>query len=242
VPGLYTRGRATVAAAVVLAAGAGGTAAAITRPSSSPHVASVATAGRTRAALDVTSGTPFLDITVARLDGTLLRASTPADAPVRPVLSGSSPVVLSLTGDEPAPHRGPDTGYTVRVVLNSSVTWTIVLAAGTQRTDLNLRGGKVGGIAVTAGSDILNVSLPPPAGTVPFLFAGGASEFLVSLPGGVPAQVTVRGGASFLDVDGQSATGVAGGTVLATPGWATARSRFDIDAIAGVSRLTVSRW
>jgi hypothetical protein len=58
----------------------------------------------------------------------------------------------------------------------------------------------------------------------------------------VPAQVTMRGGASFLSLDGQSLTGVAGGTVLATPGWATARSRFDIDAIAGVSQLTVSRW
>jgi hypothetical protein len=239
---LYTRGRVVVAAAVGLAAGAGGTAVAVSTPSSSPHVVAEATAGRTHAALDVTSGTPFLDVTVARLDGTLLRASTPADAPVRPVLSGSSPVVLSLTGDKPAPHRGPNTGYAVRVVLNSSVTWTIVLAAGTQRTDLNLRNAKVGAIAVTAGSDILDVSLPRPTGTVPFLFAGGASQFLVSLPGGVPAQVTVRGGASFLSLDGQSLAGIAGGTVLATPGWATARSRFDIDAIAGVSRLTVSRW
>ena len=34
----------------------------------------------------------------------------------------------------------------------------------------------------------------------------------------------------------------AGGTVLTTPGWATAMSRFAIDATAGVSRLTVSRW
>jgi len=54
--------------------------------------------------------------------------------------------------------------------------------------------------------------------------------------------VIVGGGAGFLSVDGQNLTGVAGGTVLATPGWAAARSRFDIDATAGVSRLTVSRW
>jgi hypothetical protein len=241
--GLHTRGRVAVAvAAVGLAAGAGGTAAAISTPSSSPHVASVATAGRTHAGLDVTSGTEFLDITVARLGGTLLRASTPAGAPVRPVLSGSSPVVLTLAGDKPAPHRGPNSGYAVRVVLNSAITWTVVLAGGTDRTDVDLRGGKVSGIAVTAGSDILDVALPAPAGTVPLLFAGGASQFLLSLPGGVPAQVTMRGGASFLSLDGQSLTGVAGGTVLATPGWATARARFDIDAIAGVSQLTVSRW
>jgi hypothetical protein len=54
--------------------------------------------------------------------------------------------------------------------------------------------------------------------------------------------VTVGGGASFVSVDGQSLTGVAGGTVLSSPGWAAAASRFDIDATSGFSRLTVSRW
>lgn len=58
----------------------------------------------------------------------------------------------------------------------------------------------------------------------------------------MPAEVFAGGGAGYLTVDGQSLTGVAGGTVLATPGWATTRSRFDIDATAGVDRLTVSRW
>ena len=86
----------------------------------------------------------------------------------------------------------------MKVVLNSAVTWSLDLAGGTQRTVADLRGGKVGGIAVTAGSGILDVSLPKPAGTLPFLLAGGASQFLLSLPGGVPAQVTVGGGASFV--------------------------------------------
>ena len=93
-----------------------------------------------------------------------------------------------------------------------------------------------------AGSDVLDVSLPRPAGTLPLLLAGGVSQFLLSLPGGVPAQVTVGGGASSVSVDGQDLTGVAGGTVLTPPGWATASSRFDIDATSGFSRLTVSRW
>jgi hypothetical protein len=242
VHGLLSRGRVAVAAATaVVAAGAGGTALAV-GASSPPHVASMTTAGRTQAALKVTSGTPVLDISVARLDGTLLRVSTPASAPVRPVLSGSTLILLSLVGDQPAPDHGRGSGYAVRVVLNSAVTWSIDLAGGTQRTDVDLRGGKVGGIAVTAGSDILDVSLPVPSGVLPVLFAGGASQFLLSLPDRVPAEVIVGGGAGSLSVDGQNMTGVAGGTVLATPGWPAARSRFDVDAIAGVSRLTVSRW
>jgi hypothetical protein len=52
-----------------------------------------------------------------------------------------------------------------------------------------------------------------------------------------------RGQHAFLrTVDGQSLTGVAGGTVVTPPGWATATARFDVDATAGVSSLTVSRW
>ena len=198
----------------------------------------MSTAGRTSAALKVTTGTPVLQISVGKLGGTLLRVSTPDDAPVRPVLSGSGLIVLSLTGA--AGDQG--SGYAVKVVLNSAVTWSLDLAGGTQRTEADLRGGKVGGIAVTAGSDILDVSLPRPTGTLPFLLAGGASQFLLSLPGGVPAQVTVGGGAAFVSVDDQNLTGVAGGTVLTPPGWATATSRFYIDATSGFSRLTVSRW
>ncbi len=241
ISGLFTRGRVIVAAAVAVAAMAvGGTAVALTTSASS-HVVSMSTAGQTSAALKVSSGTPVLEISVGKLGGTLLRVSTPGDAPVRPVLSGSRLIVLSLTGAAQGPGS-EDSGYAVKVVLNSAVTWSLDLAGGTQRTVADLRGGKVGGIAVTAGSDILDVSLPKPAGTLPFLLAGGASQFLLSLPGGVPAQVTVGGGASFVSVDDQNLTGVAGGTVLTPPGWATATSRFYIDATSGFSRLTVSRW
>jgi hypothetical protein len=240
--GWLGHGRFAVAAAIVAAAaGAGGTALAL-GASGPSHVVSMPTAGRTQAALTITSGTPVLDITVARLHGTLLRVSTPDSAPVRPVLAGAKMILLSLVGAAPEGGHGGSSAYAVRVVLNSAVTWTIGLAGGTQQTDIDLRGGKVGGIAETAGCDILDVSLPTPAGTVPFLLAGGASQFLLSLPSGVPAQVAAGGGAGYLSLDGQNLTGVAGGTVLTTPGWATATSRFAIDATAGVSRLAVSRW
>lgn len=244
ISGLFTRGRVIVVVVVaVVAVAVGGTALALTTSAPS-HVVSMSTAGRTSAALKITTGTPVLEVSVGKLGGTLLQVSTPDDAPVRPVLSGSELIVLSLTGAGQSHDsgHGQASSYAVKVVLNSAVTWSLDLAGGTQRTVADLRGGKVGGIAVMAGSDILDVSLPKPAGTLPFLLAGGASQFLLSLPGGVPAQVTVGGGASFVSVDNQNLTGVAGGTVLTPPGWATATSRFYIDATSGFSRLAVSRW
>ncbi len=115
----------------------------------------------------------------------------------------------------------------VQVVLNSAVTWASTWRAAPSAPSVDLRGGKVAGIAVTAGSAVLDVSLPRPSGTLPFLLAGGVSQFRLSLPGGVPVQVTVGGGASLVSVDDQKLTGIAGGTVLTPPGWTTATSRFD---------------
>ena len=239
---VLTRRRLVVAIAATAAAvaGAGGTALALTT-SAPPHAVSVSRGDLTRAALKVTAGTPFLDISMGKLGGTLLRVSTPDDAPVRPVLAGSGLIVLSLAGASAA-HGSGSSGYVVKVVLNSAVTWSLDLAGGTQRTEADLRGGKVAGVAVTAGSAELDVSLPRPAGTLPFLLAGGVSLFRLGLPGGVPAQLSVGGGASFVSIDDQHLTGVASGTVLTPPGWAVATARFNIDAISGFSRLTVSRW
>ena len=96
---ILTGRRLVVAIAAVLAAvaGAGGTALALTTSAPS-HAVSVSRGDLTRAALKVTAGTPFLDISMGRLGGTLLRVSTPDGAPVRPVLSGSQLIVLSLAG------------------------------------------------------------------------------------------------------------------------------------------------
>ena len=232
-----------IAAVVAVVAGAGGTALALTTSAPS-HAVTVSRGDLTRAALKVTAGTPFLDVSMGRLGGTLLRVSTPDGAPVRPVLSGSQLIVLSLAGASGSGNSGSsgNSGYVVRVVLNSAVTWALDLASGTERTVVDLRGGKVAGMAVTAGSAALDVSLPRPSGTLPFLLAGGVSQFRLSLPGGVPVQVAVGGGASFVSVDGQKLTGIAGGTVLTPPGWTSATSRFAINATSGFSQLTVSRW
>jgi hypothetical protein len=239
--GLLVRWHITVPVLAAMALGTAATSLALTTPSSA-HVVALSSGGRTSAALEITSGTSVLEVSVAHLAGTLLRVSTPDNAPVRPVLSGSAPIMLSLAGAAASGTEDHGGAYAVKVVLNSAVVWSLDFAGGTQRTEADLRGAKVGGIAVTAGSDILDLSLPKPAGTLPFLLAGGVSQFVLSLPGGVPAQVTVGAGASQVSIDNQSLTGIAAGTVITPPGWATATSRFDIDATSGFSRLTVSRW
>ena len=84
------------------------------------------------------------------------------------------------------------------------------------------------------------MQLPPPAGTVTVVLAGGASQVNLSLPAGVPARLRLDGGASSATIGGHTYTGVAGGTVLAMPGWDGAPSRYDIDAPACVSAISVN--
>jgi hypothetical protein len=125
IPGWLTRPRPVlvIGAAAAVAAGAGGTALALAGPAS-PHVAAMSRGSLTRAELKVASGTAVLQITTGRLGGTLLRVSAPDGAPVRPVLSGSGLVVLSLDGTAPGGPgtRRQDPGYAVTVVLNAAVT------------------------------------------------------------------------------------------------------------------------
>ena len=209
-----------------------------TATAANSHTVSMTVGGRTRASLDVLTGTTVLTIGTANFGsgGSLLTVTTPGGTPV-PQLSSSDPdgtgngTLVDLTApDSPA----------VTVTLNSAVSWQIDLDGGASRTDVDLRGGQLSGISFNAGSSLVTLALPRPHGTVPVQMIGGASDFQLSLPSGVPARVTAGGGASEVSLEGQQHTGVAGGSVFTTAGWTPGAAGFDVDAIAGVSQLTVT--
>ena len=210
----------------------------VTSPATTPHTVSMTADGRTRASLDVLTGTTVLTIGTAGFGpgGSLLTATTPAGTPV-PQLSASYP---DGTGNGALVDLSAPNAPAVTVTLNADVSWQIDLDGGATRTDVDLRGGQLSGIAFNAGSNLVTLALPRPHGSVPVQMIGGASDFQLSLPTGVPARVTAGGGASEVSLEGQEHTGVAGGSVFATAGWAPGVTGFDIDATAGVSQITVT--
>jgi hypothetical protein len=227
-----------VAGAAVLVVAAAGTALAVGVPSNSPsNTASLAAGGRSSATLDVVTGTRLLNVRVANLGGTggtLLQASTPAGGP---------PSLPTLRWENGVVDLSASSGTTqVTVTLNQAVSWRLDFAGGTERTVADLRGGNVAAVTFTAGSDTIDLTLPKPRGMVPVWLAGGASQFLVSVPGGVPIRVTTAGGAGEVSVDGASYSGVGGGSVFATRGWSAATAGFDVDATAGAALLSVARY
>jgi hypothetical protein len=199
------------------------------------HSARVADDGRRGATLSVLSGAASVTISAARMPGTLARAWTPAGSGVRPELvavNGTVQVYLGGTG-----QSGPDA---VWIQLSTAVRWRLQLSGGASQTMIQMRNGKLSGIDFTAGSSLITAALPRPVGTVTLTLAGGASQLNLTVPAGVPARLQLYGGASQAVLGGQVYTGIAGGTVLAGPGWPSAVNRYDLNAVSGVSQVTVS--
>jgi hypothetical protein len=224
-----------VSVAVLAAAGcsSGGPAAA----PAGAHVATVPLAGHGRGAeLDVLGGATSITVGTARLGGDLLRVSTPAGAGIRPDLVSGHAVRLFLDS------TGTGGPAAVRVTLNSGVAWRLAFAGGSAQTSMFLGRGQLRGADFAAGSSQLTMRLPRPRGTVTIVLAGGASRVTVAAPAGVPARLSLDGGAGSTTLGGRSHSGVAGGTVLTAPGWSGAADRYDIQAPAGVARISVGAW
>jgi hypothetical protein len=198
------------------------------------HVARLAAGGQRAAGLTVLSGAASVTVSAAAMPGTLVRAWTPASSGVRPELvlvNGTVQVYLASTG-----QGGPDT---VLIQLSSAVRWQLQFSGGASQTSVQMGNAKLSGLDFTAGSSVIATALPRPSGTVIITLAGGASQLTIAVPAGVPARLRLIGGASQASLGGRTYTGLAGGTVLAMPGWSAAASRYDLDATSGVSEVSV---
>jgi hypothetical protein len=198
------------------------------------HVATAALGPWRSAELDVVSGATSVSVSTADLGTELLRVTTPPNSGVRPDLVIGATVQLYL---DSSGGSGP---AAVQVELNSGVTWHLLFAGGASQTTADLSSGRFGGADFAAGSNLIAMTLPRPDGTVTVELAGGASQVSLGLPAGVPAQLQLDGGASTALLLGRAYTGIAGGTVLTSPGWNGARVRYLIEAPAGVSAISVT--
>jgi hypothetical protein len=206
-------------------------------PRSGPgdHFAQLASTGQHSATLAIVTGAATLTVTAATMPGSLMQVSTPGNSGVRPELvssAGRARLSLLATG-QPGPNA-------VSIELSTAVTWQLQFTGGTNQTFLNLSNGQIADLDFTAGSSLIQMTLPPPAGTATITLAGGASQVSLTLPPGVPARLHLDGGASAATLAGQTYNGVARGTVLSSPGWAQAENRYDIDAPAGINDISVT--
>ncbi len=200
------------------------------------HVAVAARGDRDAAALVVVGGATTVTVRAVDLGADLFRISTPPDSRLAPEVvesGGRYELHLAETG-----KTGP---AAVELLLDQQVRWGLRFSGGSTETLVDLGAGRVSALDFSAGSSRIEAVLPEPDGAVTVRMGGGASTFLVRVPQAVPVRVSAGGGAATVTVDGVRRSGVAGGTVFTPPGWADATDRYDVDAVAGVSALTVAR-
>jgi hypothetical protein len=199
------------------------------------HVATLAASGQRHATLAVLNGAASVTVTAIAMPGRLIRAWTPPNSGVRPQLviaGGTVQLYLDSTG-----QGGPDP---ISIQVSSSVRWQLQFSGGASQTSVQMGNGFVSGLDFTAGSSLITLTLPRPSGTTLITLAGGASQVSIGLPAAVPARLRLYGGASQATLSGRAYTGIAGGTVLTPAGWAAAANRYDVDAPAGVSMISVT--
>jgi hypothetical protein len=200
------------------------------------HQVSAPREGRDDAELVIVSGATTVAVVSEDIGDDLYRVSTPDDSRLRPEM---------VTVDDRFELHLQDTGLSgpaaVRVRLHPQVAWRVRLAGGATESLVDLGSGRVAGVEFSSGSSRIELTLPKPSGTVMVRMSGGANDFLIHAPQGIPVLVRANGGAGAVTVDGQRRTGLAAGTVLDAPQWDSAADRYDIDAVAGVSNLQVDR-
>jgi len=189
-----------------------------------------------QAEFDLVSGTTTVNIRAADLGGDLYRVRTPIDADVQPrVIADGNRIKLHLV---PNDQSGPGV---VDIELHSSVRWQLRLTGGVAEHSIDLTGAELSGVDIVGGAARIELSLPAPDGTLPVRMTGGANQFLINAPDGPPAQVRFGAGAASATIDSRSHDGIAPGAVFTGQGWAGATDRYDIDAVAGLSVLTLQR-
>jgi hypothetical protein len=194
--------------------------------------------GDTRAAeFQLAAGVTAVVVRAADLGGDLYRASTPDGSGFVPRVARDGDVVkLRL-----ANVLDNGTSDTVTMELNQRVKWRITLVGGSESASVDLRSAAVAGVDFIGGVARIELWLPKPQGEVAVRMLGGAQDFVVRTPMGVPVRVVLTRGAASVTVDGVKRTGVVAGTRLVPTGWETARDRYTVDAVAGLATLTVSR-
>jgi hypothetical protein len=125
------------------------------------------------------------------------------------------------------------------VTLNALIPWDIEIHDGASRLTTDLRGLELRSFKVSGGASRVELTLPPPSGTVLVRVLGGASNVAIHRPEDVAAWVRVVGGSTNLAFD-EKRFGVVGGEVsLRSPDYDGAPHRYDIVITGGASNLTI---
>jgi len=173
-----------------------------------------------------------------------IRADSATEALYRARFEGPEPRVQSEDGT--VTIRYPRTFHLfearrrcAEVTLNARIPWEVEIRDGASRLTADLRGLELRSFEVSGGASRLELTLPPPAGTVPVRILGGASNVAIHRLEAAAARVRVGGGSTNLALDDQRFGAVGGELSLRGPDYERASDRYDITITGGASGLII---
>ncbi|MEU8655231.1 hypothetical protein [Actinoplanes philippinensis] len=197
------------------------------------RVASGPLEDRTIATFELLAATDRVQLRIADLGDDLYRISSPEGAGIRPSAEmRDDRLRVDVTRDSAG------TGGEVEVLLAAKVRWTIRFSGYSAERIVDLSAGRVRGIEIVGGTRRAEVTLAQAAGTVPMKITGGMEELLLRAPTGSPVRIKVGGGAGTVTAGARTLRDVAPGSTLTPKDWTTG-NRYDVDALAPVTLLTV---
>jgi DNA-binding MarR family transcriptional regulator len=126
------------------------------------------------------------------------------------------------------------------IALATGVAWDISVKGGASKMDADFRAIDLRSFDLSGGTSNVDMHLGAPKGDIGIRLVGGTSSLRIDRPRGVPVRVTVTGGVSRLEFDGQS-IGSSGGTrTVETDGAGARADRFVVDIVGSASKVTIS--
>ena len=207
----------------------------LSRPSTAPRDVSGPVDGMRAASFELLDGATSVRVRASSLGDDLYRVSVPSDAGIRPRVDrdgGDVRLRLVPFGD------GGGSGV-VDVVVNTSVTWTLLMTGGAREMRIDMSGATTDQISLVGGANLIDVALARPSRVVAVAMTGGVDQFRVRLPSGTPVRVTASSGAGSVTIAGQAHQGVAGGQSFTVNGWTDGAPGVDVQARAGAGVVIV---
>ncbi|MBO3739805.1 hypothetical protein [Actinoplanes flavus] len=188
---------------------------------------------RTIATFEMMAATDRVRLTIADLGADMYRISAPDNAGIRPNAEfRDDRLRVDVARDETG------TGGEVEVVLSAKVRWTIRFSGYSAERIVDLSQGRIRGIEIVGGTRRAEMTLADASGTVPMKITGGIEELVLRAPSGSPVRVKVGGGAGTVTAGARTLRNVAPGSTLTPKDW-TSGNRYDVDAAAPITLLTV---
>jgi hypothetical protein len=188
--------------------------------------------------LEIDVGAATITVQGGAPEGDLYRATIDYSGPKPQVSLDTSSGRLKISQGNTSFGLFRSNRFTLRLLIDSSLPWTITTNSGAATDTYNLSDVHVGSISLNTGASREDITLGRPSGVVPISINGGALTVNLHRPAGVAASVRVSGGAVSLAADGETHRGI-GSQSWQSSGFGGATDAYRVEVNGGACTVSI---